>query len=181
MCFPPFSPFYTQPQMASHYTPYAPTTTQFPMTTNTNKRKRSLSTSIHPSASISGRTLKRTRTRPNEEVVHQYTLTKLFSAAKTSSSSPASCKAVAAAAVSTTAGMFWSLFSRSTPRRPAPVAITHEVLCCEDCDRGIEVPGGAGGDDGEVRCVGCARVVCDLGCSASNGEGRVCLECVRYR
>lgn len=44
---------------------------------------------------------------------------------------------------------------------------------CEDCDRGFAVS-----MEGEQSCLGCGRAVCDTGCSASNGEGRVCLECV---
>lgn len=43
---------------------------------------------------------------------------------------------------------------------------------CADCERGFVAVGG------EEGCLGCGRVVCEMGCSASNGEGRVCLECV---
>jgi hypothetical protein len=51
------------------------------------------------------------------------------------------------------------------------------VLRCEDCDRNLS----AEVVEEEVRCVGCRRVVCNMGCAASNGVGRVCLECVKYR
>jgi len=55
----------------------------------------------------------------------------------------------------------------------APTEVQEQpVLKCEDCDRGLELL-----DEDEAKCVGCHRIVCDFGCSASNGEGRVCLEC----
>lgn len=54
--------------------------------------------------------------------------------------------------------------------------VAEVVVACEDCDRRIELTGFAGEDEG--RCVGCARRVCDVGCSIARGDGsRVCLEC----
>lgn len=50
-----------------------------------------------------------------------------------------------------------------------------EVVACEDCDRRMEL---AGLGDEEGRCGGCARRVCESGCSIGRGDGgRVCLEC----
>jgi hypothetical protein len=102
--------------------------------------------------------------------VHQYTLQKLFAAAK--SIPPPAQKQPQQSQQSQQQRDFLSHFR---PRGSAPVE--PEGLRCEDCDRDIsdQVP------EDEARCLGCHRVVCDFGCSASNGEGRVCLECVRYR
>lgn len=50
-----------------------------------------------------------------------------------------------------------------------------EVVACEDCDRRMELTGLG---DEEGRCGGCARRVCEGGCSIERGDGgRICLEC----
>jgi len=54
-----------------------------------------------------------------------------------------------------------------------------EMLVCQDCDREFDDDDAAELDDG-ARCMGCGKCVCGMGCSASNGEGRVCLECAMH-
>lgn len=50
-----------------------------------------------------------------------------------------------------------------------------EVAVCEDCDRRMELTGLG---DEEGRCGGCARRVCESGCSIGRGDGgRICLDC----
>ncbi|KAI5805049.1 hypothetical protein EDC01DRAFT_641805 [Geopyxis carbonaria] len=134
-----------------------------------------------------GRTLKRWRNnRPSEDSVHQYTLAKLFSAAK--AVIPITPKQQVLAPqpqqlrpekMDIQPTQQRSLFSVLVyGQRSAPtVTPTQEIkIQCDDCDRAFSVPAQ---DEDTVRCVGCGRTVCDLGCSASNGEGRVCLECAR--
>jgi hypothetical protein len=163
-------------QFFSHQSP-TPNTHYQPSPSPTQKRKRSASsafTTTEPNSPVrepivSGRTLKRTRARPNEELVHQYTLQKLFAAAK---STPPAQKQPQQSQQQK------DFFSQFRSRASAPVEPAEPAgLKCEDCDREIsnQVP------EDEARCLGCHRVVCDFGCSASNGEGRVCLECVRYQ
>jgi hypothetical protein len=132
------------------------------------KRKRDTTMSSEPvpsSLDVSGRTMKRTRARPNEEQVQQYTLEKLFSAAKISTPAPTKSKM----------SSFMSLFKRSAP---VEMQIT-KATRCEDCDRSMEFHGER--EEEELHCISCKRTVCDMGCSSSNGMGRVCLECARHR
>ena len=174
--------------MATHFFSFPPPLSSI-HTSNTpqEKRKRSSSTAFSESThdtrdmSISGRTIKRTRARPNEEHVHQYTLQKLFAAAKVTPSTPSGkqLQPVVQKQILPTPppqqqqqkGGLWSWFRRSGTAA-APVVPEQTELKCEDCDRGLGAQ-----DEEEVRCIGCHRAVCDFGCSASNGEGRVCLEC----
>ncbi|KAI5858969.1 hypothetical protein BZA05DRAFT_382970 [Tricharina praecox] len=174
--------------MASHFFSFpAPLSSTNTSGKPQEKRKRSSSTAFSESThstrdtSISGRTIKRTRARPNEEHIHQYTLQKLFAAAKvTSTPSGKQLQPVVQTQTLPTpppppppqpkAGL-WSWLRWAGTAAPTIVQ-EQPVLKCEDCDRGLGLQ-----DEEEARCVGCHRVVCDFGCSASNGEGRVCLEC----
>lgn len=84
------------------------------------------------------------------------------------------------------AGLFKFMYA-GAGAAPAQLQIEHhmngvtmggvgEVVACEDCDRRMEITGFGG--DQEGRCAGCARTVCDSGCSIERGDGgRVCLEC----
>ncbi|TGZ80868.1 hypothetical protein EX30DRAFT_341195 [Ascodesmis nigricans] len=150
------------------------------------------------SGQVSGRTMKRIRNgRPSEEAVYQYTLQKLFSAGKQVSSSGYPVKTILSestlpssttttptlpphhtaipSTTSTPLSEFLSFFNRR-PSTPFPTAPAPKALFCSDCDAAVTYSETEGEES--VCCVGCRRVVCGGGCSTSNGEGRVCVECI---
>ncbi|KAF8432087.1 hypothetical protein BGX38DRAFT_1227113, partial [Terfezia claveryi] len=148
---------------------------------------------------IHSRTIKRSRNKPKEREVHEYTLQKLFNA-QTSKQlsnqvairpahpplpSPPTQKASSRPSIS---NYFAPFFTSSKPH-PKPSnkpenlpnpELSPSITICEDCDRPLQEREMY--LSGEGQCINCRRTVCSEGCSVAvndglGGEGRVCLEC----
>ncbi|KAK6527142.1 hypothetical protein TWF281_010335 [Arthrobotrys megalospora] len=140
---------------------------------------------------VSSRTLKRWRnSRPDEKTVHDYTLSKLFSAQRSSDPQPVPQTVVSPAYTpanhSHQSGQrnITSFFRRDpshmttfTGSQPAP-QIRTTTVSCSDCDSTLQTP--PHDEEGECyACQGCRKTVCG-GCSTGGeewGMERRCLEC----
>ncbi|KAI9715238.1 MAG: hypothetical protein M1812_006048 [Candelaria pacifica] len=140
------------------------------------------------------RTRKRFRdNRPNETIIYQHTLQKLYSASRNPLPQPSNPPSFPNPPQKPTPPQsslhaFWSLPHRiPTFTSPAPLLSTSSSLVdsqptCEDCDCLIDSPNGFDTMDidnipgqEDISCRECSRQVCDR--CAVIAEGRTCLEC----
>ncbi|KAF2815245.1 uncharacterized protein BDZ99DRAFT_409045, partial [Mytilinidion resinicola] len=166
-----------------------PSTLQWPSHAPSSSHRARLS-----ATDLGSRTRKRFRdNRPDEETIHENTLSLLFSAARAPHQDPTPSQAQPVAAKhetttqKSTLHAFWSLPApRATNLRWPRVhnARNHpdtpqQGPTCEDCDSALESDSMEIDDMGEVgdefACAGCRRRVC--GMCAVDGDERRCLRC----
>ncbi|KAK6512452.1 hypothetical protein TWF481_001338 [Arthrobotrys musiformis] len=150
-------------------------------------------TQHHIPLGVDSRTLKRYRdSRPDEKTVHDYTISKLFSAQRSSNSQPTAPQIAISPAFAGQANHshqpmqrnITSFFRRDpalmttfTGNQPPPQVNT-TTLTCSDCDSSLQtLPHDEEGES--YACSGCRKMVCG-GCSTGGlewGMERRCLEC----
>ncbi|KAK6538688.1 hypothetical protein TWF694_010262 [Orbilia ellipsospora] len=148
-------------------------------------------TQHHVPLGVHSRTLKRWRNlRPDEKSVHDYTMSKLFSAQRSPHQQTAPQNSISPSFTPVTHATqpsqrnIMSFFTRSQANPSVPMTngmgsqrSTH-AISCSDCDCSIETP--FDDEEGECyACRGCYKKVCG-GCSTGGqewGMERRCLEC----